>query len=264
VVTQRQTNPEIEAVAAQLRDALDPLKLDALGALLDDNVRWGGGEDTPDTCHTRADVVNRLQRQRQDGLETTLLELAPGEYGILVALKVRQPARPDHDHDHEWTVYQTLKVHDQHIVDIRPYPNRYSAAVSAGVAVDPASGTLVEGVTPILNVSSVVDSIAWFARLGWSKTFDWRGDDGRVGFGGVRSGNSEIFLCRDGQGGRGEHGAWLSIWVADVDAVHATCDREGITVLKAPRDEPWGVREMLIHHPDGHTFRIGQPSQSGH
>jgi hypothetical protein len=41
-------------------------------------------------------------------------------------------------------------------------------------------------------------------------------------------------------------------------------EREGITVLQAPRDEPWGVRELLIQHPDGHTFRIGQSSQGGH
>ena len=78
------------------------------------------------------------------------------------------------------------------------------------------------------------------------------------------SGSSEIFLCRGGQGGLGEHGVWLSIWVADVDAVHATCDRHGITVLQTPRDEPWGVREMLIEHPDGHTFRISQATQTGH
>jgi hypothetical protein len=181
-----------------------------------------------------------------------------------VALKVRQPARAGHDHDHEWSVYQALKVHEKHIVDIRGCPNRYSAAMRAGVEVDPAEGTRADGVTPILNVSSVMSSIAWFGSLGWSKTFDWGGDDGVVSFAGVRSGSSEIFLCRDGQGGRGEHGAWLSIWVADVDAVRAMCDREGITILQPPRDEPWGVREMLVQHPDGHTFRIGQASQTGH
>jgi uncharacterized glyoxalase superfamily protein PhnB len=263
-MTESQTSPEIEAVAARVRDALEPLDLDALGALLDDNVRWGGEDETPETCHTRTAVLNRLRQQRQDGLETTVLEVAPGIRGILVALKVRQPAHAGHDHDHEWTAYQALTVHDQRILDIRGCANRYSAAVRAGVWVDPASGTLVEAVTPILNVSSVADSIGWFGKLGWSKTFDWRGDDGMVSFGGVRSGGSEIFLCRDGQGGRGEHGMWLSIWVADVDAVHATCDREGLTVLRAPRDEPWGVREMLVQHPDGHTFRISQASQTGH
>jgi len=263
-MTQSQTTPEIEAVAAALRDALDPINLNALGTLLDENVRWGGPEDTPETCHSRADVLNWLDKRRQGGRETTVLEVVPGEYGILLTLNVRQPAQPGHDHDHHWTAYQALKVHGHHVVDIRPCPNRYSAAMRAGVKVDPASGTVAEGLTPILNVSSVVDSIAWFARLGWSKAFDWRGDDGTVSFGGVRSGSSEIFLCRDGQGGRGEHGAWLSISVPDVDAVHAMCDREGITVLQAPIDEPWGVREMLIRHPDGHTFRVGQPSQTGH
>ena len=74
-----------------------------------------------------------------------MLEIVPGEYGILLMLKVRQPAQPGHNHDHHWTAYQTLKVHDHHIVDIRPYPNRYSAAVRAGVKVDPASGTVAEG-----------------------------------------------------------------------------------------------------------------------
>jgi hypothetical protein len=71
-------------------------------------------EDTPETCLSRGAVLNRLHQQRQDGLQTTLLEVAPGEHGILVALNVRQPAHPGHDHDHEWTLYQTLTVHDRH------------------------------------------------------------------------------------------------------------------------------------------------------
>src|SRR5260370_21373104 len=150
-MTQNQTNAEIEAAAAGVRDALDPLDRDALAALLDDNVRWGGEEDTPDTCHTRGAVLNRLDEQRRRGLQTSVVEVTPGEHGVLVALKVRQPAHAGHDHDHEWTAYQALRVRDQRIVDIRGCPNRYSAAVRAGVSVDPASGTFTKGVTPILN-----------------------------------------------------------------------------------------------------------------
>ena len=26
-----------------------------------------------------------------------------------------------------------------------------------------------------------------------------------------------------------------------------------------PTDEPWGVREMHVRHPDGHVFRISHP-----
>ena len=36
--------------------------------------------------------------------------------------------------------------------------------------------------------------------------------------------------------------------------------REGLEVTWPPTDEPWGVREMHVRHPDGHTFRIGRGS----
>ena len=31
----------------------------------------------------------------------------------------------------------------------------------------------------------------------------------------------------------------------------------GLDVVWPPTDEPWGVREFHLRHPDGHTFRIG-------
>jgi catechol 2,3-dioxygenase-like lactoylglutathione lyase family enzyme len=107
-------------------------------------------------------------------------------------------------------------------------------------------------VNPILNVSDMRASFDWFARLGWSKGWDW-GDP--PAFGAVRSGEYQIFLCLEGQGGRG---VWMSLWVDDVDPIHRRCLAEGITVAKPPTNEPWGVREMHIVHPDGHTFRISQ------
>ncbi len=60
-----------------------------------------------------------------------------------------------------------------------------------------------------------------------------------------------------GVGGDGQ-GVWLSLWVDDVDAVFDQCQRAGIEVTQAPVDEPWGVREMHVRHPDGHVFRIGR------
>jgi hypothetical protein len=32
---------------------------------------------------------------------------------------------------------------------------------------------LAHRITPILNVSNIVDSFAWFERLGWKKGWDW-------------------------------------------------------------------------------------------
>ena len=129
----------------------------------------------------------------------------------------------------------------------------------------------VKGVTPILNVSSLQASVAWFEKLGWEKSWDW-GDPPT--FGAVCSGGHEIFLCQGGQGGRGrsasrmtfgpegdqvgDKGAWMSIWVEDVDAVHSRCLEQGLEITFPPTDMPWNVREMHVRHPDGHVFRVSR------
>jgi catechol 2,3-dioxygenase-like lactoylglutathione lyase family enzyme len=118
----------------------------------------------------------------------------------------------------------------------------------------------VHQIVPILNVSDLPASVEWFAKLGWNKSWDWCPPDStRPTFGSVTAGDVEIFLCQDGQGGRGENGVWLAIWVRDVDEVHQTCLRELLEVVYGPKDESWGMREMHVRHPDGHIFRIGQP-----
>jgi catechol 2,3-dioxygenase-like lactoylglutathione lyase family enzyme len=125
----------------------------------------------------------------------------------------------------------------------------------------------VKHLTPILNVSSLEESFAWFAKLGWAKR--WTHGDPPT-FGAVGSGECEIFLCLGAQGSRGgpmpRHagdddtgGVWMSWWVAspaEVDAAHALALQHGLTVTWPPTDEPWGVRECHIRHPDGHTFRV--------
>lgn len=135
-----------------------------------------------------------------------------------------------------------------------------------------AAGTVkvimeIKGLTPILNVSNIVESFAWFEKLGWQKGWDW-GDP--PAFGGVCNGKSEIFLCQGGQGSRGgpmpqfvgddgTGGVWMSWWLespAAVDAAHELALKHGLTVTMPPTDEPWNVREFHLRHPDGHTFRV--------
>src|SRR3954451_2415848 len=109
---------------------------------------------------------------------------------------------------------------------------------------------IAKGITPILNVSDILESFAWFEKLGWKKLWDWGSPPT---FGAVRSGECEIFLCQNGQGGRGksaltttrgvadgaDKGVWMSIWVEDVDAIHQHCLEQGIEVTWPPTDEPW-------------------------
>ena len=131
----------------------------------------------------------------------------------------------------------------------------------------------VRSLRPILNVSDIRASLAWFELLGWKTTFIWDEDDGEPGFAGTGYGDGtvEIFLCRDGQGSRDTRppefpfdgstgGVWMS-WFLDgpeeVDRMHAHATELGLDVSMPPTDEPWGVREFHLRHPDGHTFRIG-------
>ncbi len=126
----------------------------------------------------------------------------------------------------------------------------------------------VQGLTPILNVSNIEESFAWFTKLGWEKVWDW-GEP--PSFGAVRSGKSEIFLCQNCQGSRGgpmpqfvgddeAGGVWMSWWLespAEVDAAYQLALEQGAMVTMPPTDEPWSVREFHLRHPDGHTFRVG-------
>ncbi|MDJ0832559.1 MAG: bleomycin resistance family protein [Gammaproteobacteria bacterium] len=128
-----------------------------------------------------------------------------------------------------------------------------------------------KAINPILNVSNLEQSFEWFESLGWEKKWDW-GDP--ASFGSVGSGECEIFLCQDGQGGRGkgdntstfgpggnetkDKGSWMSIWVDNVDDIYAMALESGIEVVFPPEDLPWGVRECHLRHPDGHVLRISQ------
>ena len=112
-------------------------------------------------------------------------------------------------------------------------------------------------VTPILNVSDLDASFEWFTKLGLTKRWEWCPPEAtKATFGGVGSEGHWIHLCLDGQGGRGEHGAWLTLWVDDVDAIHAICQREAFQIVEPPEDKPWGLREMHVRHPDGHVLRF--------
>jgi catechol 2,3-dioxygenase-like lactoylglutathione lyase family enzyme len=129
---------------------------------------------------------------------------------------------------------------------------------------------LARRLNPILNVSNIQESFSWFEKLGWTKSWEWGNPPD---FGGVCSGDCEIFLCQDGQGGRGkssekhtfgpegdspDKGVWMSIWVDDVDAVYQHCVEQGLEITWPPTDMPWSVREMHVRHPDGHVFRLSR------
>jgi uncharacterized glyoxalase superfamily protein PhnB len=140
-------------------------------------------------------------------------------------------------------------------------------------------------ITPILNVQDIGRSIEWFVSLGWKRCWTYndggmiaegldQNEFGVANFASIGSGECEIFLCRDGQGSRGgplpRHlvdddtgGVWMTWWLKtapEVDAVYELAVRNSMATHGAPLDEPWGIREFRLVHPDGHTFRVSAPS----
>ncbi|HEV3254114.1 MAG TPA: bleomycin resistance family protein [Candidatus Acidoferrales bacterium] len=128
-----------------------------------------------------------------------------------------------------------------------------------------------QALTPVLNVSDVAATFAWFEKWGWKKLFECGTPPT---FGGVGSGNCEIFLCQGCQGSRGkganaatfgaggsetaDKGVWMMVFVEDVDEVYRVCVAAGLDVTFPPTNMPWETREMHVRHPDGHVFRVGQ------
>jgi catechol 2,3-dioxygenase-like lactoylglutathione lyase family enzyme len=126
---------------------------------------------------------------------------------------------------------------------------------------------LAKSLIPILNVSDMEQTFAWFEKLGWKKSWDWGSPPD---FGCVCSGEFEIFLSLDSQGSRNKRdlaspvgslaadkGFWICIMVENVDEVHGQCLEHGLEITLPPTDQQWGIREIHVRHPDGHVLRIG-------
>lgn len=48
------------------------------------------------------------------------------------------------------------------------------------------------------------------------------------------------------------------VWVDDVDAVHDRAGKADGTVVRPPRDTPWGLRQFVAADPEGHRWEFTQ------
>jgi predicted lactoylglutathione lyase len=121
--------------------------------------------------------------------------------------------------------------------------------------------------TPVLNVSDVPVSLAWFEALGWERGFAWDDEGGMRSseptFASVQAGDeAEIFLCCEGQGARPVWMSWFLRSRTELDAAYARAVELGYEIAQEPTDEEWGMREFHLRHPDGHIFRVSAESGS--
>jgi catechol 2,3-dioxygenase-like lactoylglutathione lyase family enzyme len=107
------------------------------------------------------------------------------------------------------------------------------------------------GAVPILNVKNFAASMDYYVnKLGFEKEWDWGSPPD---FGCVGRGEAQIFLC---EGGQGQPGTWMSIFLEDVDALHEEYKKSGAIIVNPPKNYPWGSREMIVEDLDGHRLRM--------
>ncbi len=117
-------------LAERVRAALCDRDLQAFGALLSDEVRWGS-DGHPRACRNRTDVLATFSRLMNEGAEGEITEVATGTNGILCRLAVTWPTPSDHPEDRD--IFHVYLVATGKIVEIRRYDDRASAAEVAGI-----------------------------------------------------------------------------------------------------------------------------------
>lgn len=122
----------VEAVAASAYAAFKVADLDGFGELLAPDVRWGGADETDDTCHGRAEVLTRYRRLAQAGVRADLGELTVRGNAITLEMRLDWPDGPPRG------LWQVFRVGDGQIREIRGYPSYRDAARYAATIADVA------------------------------------------------------------------------------------------------------------------------------
>ena len=100
-------------------------------------------------------------------------------------------------------------------------------------------------------------AIWWVTAMGFRRTFETRGwvfvqrDDCIIRLGSCPDAPSPADT--------GDHSYFGYVEVDAVDTYHAEISRNGVDILFAPTDRPWGMREMGVRTPDGHRLMFAEP-----
>ncbi|WP_037608415.1 nuclear transport factor 2 family protein [Streptacidiphilus rugosus] len=117
---------DLRAFADRLRQAMESADLGLFGAMLHPDVRWGGEQETPETCHSRSDVLAWHGRLHAAGVRAHVHEVILRPHAVVLELALTGPSagprgpRPDR-------VFQVFRLTDDRIADIRGFPTRDEA-----------------------------------------------------------------------------------------------------------------------------------------
>jgi len=116
-------------VAERLVAALQSEDPQLLGPLLGPDVRWGGAEETEQTCHNRGDVLAWYRQLYDAGVRAQVTETLVREQAVVLTMALtgrgNGPDGPDRtDRPRQDVVHQVFHLEAGLVVDIRGYPQR--------------------------------------------------------------------------------------------------------------------------------------------
>ncbi len=117
----------MERMAAELLVAFEARDLEAFGALLADDARWGD-DTSPNRCRNRSEVTDTFRRQIAAGVDGTVSFVELGPAGILCQLTATFPA----DREGTGTLFHLYRVRGERIAEIEPFFDRRSALAALG------------------------------------------------------------------------------------------------------------------------------------
>lgn len=127
---------------------------------------------------------------------------------------------------------------------------------------DPATG--FPSFVPILLYSDVDAAASWLQRtFGFVERLRARDSEGRTQHCELEL-NGGVVMLEPGPPSfrpsppRGKSADFILVSVPDVDAHYARCRSLGVETDSEPTDKPWGLRQFLVHDPEGHTWEFSQ------
>jgi hypothetical protein len=114
------------STAEKLRVAFEEGDEELLASLLDPAVRWGGEEETPETCHSRGEVLAWYGKLRQAGVSATVEEVVDRGNVLVLGLALSRPESGPFS-EVPTVLYQVFSLAKGKVIDIRGFPEREEA-----------------------------------------------------------------------------------------------------------------------------------------
>ena len=131
---------------------------------------------------------------------------------------------------------------------------------------DPVPEGFEDRIVPYLMVDGAADAIDFYGRaFDAEERYRMAMPDGTIGHAEIVIGGAVVYLAdapddMPGQAGNprklGGTSVLLHRYVVDVDAVVATAEAAGATVLRAPEDQFYGDRAAVVADPWGHQWSL--------